>query len=108
MGIRVAPRPTHSGGFLMMDPQITLDPSTLSPVEEKLRGPLEEQLTSALQAATTKISEGYAGQPVDVVERMLFEQTKAGLHPDIAAAFTPDHAQLRQVAQAIVSGARSS
>jgi hypothetical protein len=39
---------------------------------------------------------------------MLFEQTKSGLHPDIAAAFTPDHAQLRQVAQAIVSEARAS
>jgi len=92
----------------MMDPQITLDPSTLSPVEEKLQGALEEQLTSALQAATGKISQGYAGQPVDEVERMLFEQTKAGLHPDIAAAFAPDHAQLREVAQAIVSQARSS
>ena len=87
----------------MMDPQVTLDPNSLSPVERKLQGPLEDQLTSALQAATGKISERYAGQPVDEVERMLFEQTKSGLHPDIAAAFTPDHAQLRQVAQAIVS-----
>jgi hypothetical protein len=86
-----------------MDPQITLDPSTLSPVQEKLQGALEDQLTSALQAATSNISERYAGQPVDEVEAMLFEQTKSGLHPDIAAAFTPDHAQLRQVAQAIVS-----
>ena len=92
----------------MMDPQITLDPNNLSPVEQKLRGPLEDQLTSALQAATANINERYAGQPVDEVERMLFEQTKSGLHPDIAAAFTPDHAQLRQVAQAIVSDARSS
>lgn len=92
----------------MMDPQITLDPSTLSPVEQKLRGPLEDQLTSALQAATGKISAEYAGQPVDEVESMLFEQTKAGLHPDIAAAFTPDHAQLREVAQAVVSQARPS
>jgi hypothetical protein len=91
-----------------MDPQVTLDPSTLSPVEERLRGPLEDQLTSALQAATSKINEGYAGQPVDEVEKLLFEQTKSGLHPDIATAFTPDHAQLRQVAQAIVSENRSS
>ena len=87
----------------MMDPQITLDSNNLSPVQEKLQGALEDQLTSALQAATTKISERYAGQPVDEVERMLFEQTKSGLHPDIAAAFTPDHGQLRQVAQAIVA-----
>ena len=92
----------------MVEPQITLDAANLSPVEQKLQGPLEDQLTSALQAATTKISERYAGQPVDEVERMLFEQTKSGLHPDIAAAFTPDHAQLRQVAQAIVSEPRPS
>lgn len=92
----------------MMDPQISLDPSSLSPVQQKLQGALEDQLTSALQAATSHISEQYAGQPVDEVESMLFEQTKSGLHPDIAAAFTPDHAQLRQVAQAIVTEARSS
>jgi hypothetical protein len=91
-----------------MDPQVTLDPNSLSPVEEKLRGALEEQLTSALQAATGKVSDGYAGEPVDQVENMLFEQTKSGLHPDIAAAFTPDHNQLRQVAQAIVSQRRPS
>ena len=91
-----------------MEPQITLDPQSLSPVEEKLRGPLEDQLTSALQNATDKMEQGYAGQSVDEVERELFERTKAGLHPDIAAAFAPDHAQLRQVAQAIVSGAGRS
>ena len=91
-----------------MEPQISLDPHSLSPVEQKLRGPLEDQLTSALQAATGKIEQGYAGQSVDQVERELFALTKAGLHPDIAAAFAPDHAQLRQVAQVIVSRAHSS
>jgi hypothetical protein len=36
---------------------------------------------------------------------MLLEQTKTGLHPDIAAAFTPDHAELRRVAEAVVRSA---
>jgi hypothetical protein len=88
----------------MAEPQITLDPQSLSPVEEKLRGPLEEQLSSALQAATEKIRHGYAGESVDQVTTMLFEGTKAGLHPDIAAGFHPDAAQLRVVAEAIVMG----
>jgi hypothetical protein len=34
----------------MEQPQVSLDPGTLSPVEEKLQGPLEDQLSSALQA----------------------------------------------------------
>jgi hypothetical protein len=38
----------------MAEPQVTLDPNNLNPVEDKLRGPLEEQLTSALRAATEK------------------------------------------------------
>jgi hypothetical protein len=86
----------------MAEPQIHLDPATLSPVEEKLRGPLEEQLTSALQAATHKVSDEYAGEPVETVTGKLLEQTRAGLHPDIAAGFTPDQGELRQVAEAIV------
>jgi hypothetical protein len=88
----------------MAEPQISLDPQSLSPVEEKLRGPLESQLTSALQAATEKIQHEYAGQTVDQVTEMLFEGTKSGLHPDIAAGFHPDYLQLRQVAEAIVAG----
>jgi len=36
----------------MAEPQISLDPQSLSPVEEKLRGALESQLSSALQAAS--------------------------------------------------------
>jgi hypothetical protein len=86
----------------MAEPHISLDPDGLSPVEQKLRGPLQDQLTSALQAATHKISERYAGEPVGEVERMLLEQTRAGLHPDIASAFSPDHHELRRVAQTIV------
>ena len=86
----------------MAEPQIHLDPASLSPVEEKLRGPLEEQLSSALQAATHKISDEYAGEPVEAVTGKLLEQTRAGLHPDIAAGFTPDQGELRQVAEAII------
>ena len=29
----------------MVEPHINLDPANLSPVQQKLRGPLEEQLT---------------------------------------------------------------
>ncbi|HET6482284.1 MAG TPA: hypothetical protein VFG35_19935 [Actinoplanes sp.] len=86
------------------EPQVTLDPHTLNPVEEKLRGPLEEQLTSALQAATDKIRHTYAGASVDQVTEQLLDQTRSGLHPDIAAGFSPDHIQLRRVAESIVGG----
>jgi hypothetical protein len=86
----------------MTEPHVTLDTASLTPVEEKLRGPLEDQLTSAMQAATDKITHEYAGEPVDAVTVMLLEQTRAGLHPDIAAGFTPDPDELRRVAEAIV------
>jgi hypothetical protein len=87
----------------MTEPQVTLDPQSLNPVEEKLRGALEEQLTSALQAATDQTRQAYAGEGVDVVCRQLLERAKEHLHPDIAAGFQPDHAQLLQVASAIVA-----
>jgi hypothetical protein len=90
----------------MVDPQVSLDPQTLSPVEEKLQGPLEEQLTSAMQHAADKITQGYAGESVDQVEVMLLDQTRSGLHPDIAAGFTPDPTELRRVAEAIVHSGR--
>lgn len=88
----------------MAEPQVSLDPHGLSPVEQKLRGPLEEQLTSALQAAAERIRVSYAGEPVDQVCDRLLAETRAGLHPDIAAAFQPDHAELRRVAEAITRG----
>jgi len=86
----------------MSEPHVTLDPQSLSPVEAKLRGPLEEQLSSALQAATDKVGHAYAGEPVEQVTDELLAQTKAGLHPDIAAGFVPDQRELRQVAEEIV------
>jgi hypothetical protein len=88
----------------MTEPHVSLDPHNLNPVEEKLRRPLEEQLTSALQAATDKTRQTYAGEPVEVLCRQLLERTKEHLHPDIAAGFQPDHDQLLHVAQAIAAG----
>ena len=88
----------------MAEPQVTLDPRSLNPVEDKLREPLENQLTSALQAATDKVRSAYAGESVDQVTTMLLEGTRAGLHPDIAEGFRPDPAELRHVAEAIVAG----
>ena len=88
----------------MSEPRVTLDPDDLSPVEQKLKTALEEQLTSALQAAAQRISADYAGEPVDEVCRRLYDETRAGLHPDIAAGFRPDGAELRRVADAITRG----
>lgn len=87
----------------MGEPHVTLDPSSLNPVEERLRGPLQEELSSALQVATERVEERYAGQPVDEVCRLLEEETRRGLHPDIAAGFHPDHTELRRLAEVIVS-----
>jgi hypothetical protein len=89
----------------MVDPQVSLDPRTLNPVEEKLRGPLEDQLTSALQAAAEKIEHEYAGQSADELTGMLLERTRRALHPDIAAGFSPDPAELHRVAEAIIARA---
>jgi hypothetical protein len=91
----------------MAEPQVTLDPQTLTPIEDKLRGPLEEQLTSALRAATDKVRHGYAGESVDEVMRELLARTRDGLHPDIAAGFHPDMTELRQVAEAVVATAET-
>jgi hypothetical protein len=103
MGIRAASVSLYEGSA-MSEPQISLDSGQLSPVETKLQGPLEDQLTSALQAATDKIRHRYAGEPVDVVTAQLLAETKAGLHPDIAAGWNPDPAELRHVAEAIAAG----
>jgi hypothetical protein len=88
----------------MSEPHVTLDPETLSPVEGRLREPLEEQLSSALQAAAHRVQEEYRGESVDQVCARLLEETRAGLHPDVAAGFQPDREQLRAVAEAIVRG----
>jgi len=89
----------------MAEPQVTLDATSLNPVEEKLRGPLQEQLTSALRAAADTTRQAYAGESVDEVAAALLQRTKAGLHQDIADAFHPNPAELRRVAEAIVAEA---
>ncbi|GAA0585652.1 hypothetical protein GCM10010172_83560 [Paractinoplanes ferrugineus] len=91
----------------MSEPQVTLDPEHLNGVEEKLRGPLEEQLTSALRAANDKTRHTYSGESVDQVAETLLERTKSGLHHDIADGFNPDAGQLRHVAEQIVADADS-
>lgn len=88
----------------MAEPQVSLDTNSLHPVEEKLRGPLEDQLTSALRAAADKVRHAYGGEDVDRVTHLLLERTREGLHPDIAAGFQPDPAELRRLAEAIVAG----
>ena len=87
----------------MLEPQVTLDPQTLSPVEQKLQGALEEQLTSALQAASETVSSRYAGESADQLTQDLLTETRTHLHPDIAAGFTPDSAELHRVAEAIIA-----
>jgi hypothetical protein len=89
----------------MSEPHVTLDPRGLDPVQQKLRGPLEDQLTSALRAATDRVRAGYTGEPVEQVCQRLLDETRAGLHPDIAAAFHPDMEEFCRVAVAIVRGA---
>lgn len=86
----------------MDEPKVTLDVRQLGPVERRLRGALEEQLTSALQAATAKVRDEYAGEPVDVVRARLLEETRAGLHHDIADAWQPDPAELQRVAEMVM------
>jgi hypothetical protein len=88
----------------MEEPHVSLDRSSLSPVERKLQGPLEDQLTSALAAATDKVRHRYAGEPVDEIEAQLLAEARAGLHPDIAAGWSPDRGELRRVAESIVAG----
>jgi hypothetical protein len=88
----------------MSEPHVSLDPSGLSPSQQRLRGPLEEQLTSALRVAAERVSAEYAGEPVETVCQRLVDETRAGLHPDVAAGFQPNPEELRRVAAAIVRG----
>jgi hypothetical protein len=89
----------------MAEPHVSLDPRGLDPTQRKLRGALEEQLTSALKAATDRVRSDYAGEPVDQVCQRLLDETRAGLHPDVADGFEPDMDELCRVAVAIVRGA---
>jgi len=85
----------------MDQPRVKLDPDTrLGPVE-KLREPLEDQLTSALQAAVDQVERHHADADVDEIQQELLDRTRAGLHRDVARAFEPDEEQLREVAAEI-------
>jgi hypothetical protein len=88
----------------MSEPHVSLDPSGLSPAQRRLRGPLEEQLTSALRLAAERVGAQYDGEPVETVCQRLLDETRAALHPDIAAGFEPDMAEFSRVAEAIVRG----
>lgn len=88
----------------MSQPHVTLDPAGLGPTERKLRGPLEEQLTSALRAATDRVRAGYAGEPAEQVCQRLLDETRSGLHPDVAQAFQPDMDEFCRIAAAITRG----
>jgi hypothetical protein len=90
----------------MSEPHVTLDPQSLNPVELKLQDALEDQLSSALQAAVERIEAAYAGQSVQEVADQLLVEAKHGLHPDIAAGWEPDPGQLLEVAEQIVARAR--
>ncbi|GGK37148.1 hypothetical protein GCM10010124_32280 [Pilimelia terevasa] len=90
----------------MVDAQVTLDPTSMDPVQRKLRGPLQDQLTSALRNAVDRVGERYHGESVDEVADELLAETREGLHPDIAAGFVPDEDQLDDVAAALVDESR--
>jgi hypothetical protein len=86
----------------MAEPHVTLDQSQLTPPAQKLRGPLEDQLSSALQLATERVRADYHGESVEEVCRRLLAETRSALHPDIADAFQPGDGELRRVADQIV------
>jgi hypothetical protein len=85
----------------MAEPHVTLGQPNLDPVPEKLREPLEAQLSSALQRATEVVSSDYNGESVDEVVSRLLAETRSALHPDIADAFHPDPIEIRRLAEAI-------
>ena len=95
--------PSHGYRAAMAEPHVTLGQPKLGPVPEKLRGPLEEQLSSALQRATEVVSNDYHGESVDEVAARLLSETRSALHPDIADAFQPEPTEIRRVAEVIVS-----
>jgi hypothetical protein len=87
---------------VVVKPQVRIDPTSSLGTVENLREQLEDQLTSALQAAVDKVDEKYHGEDVEDVTEELVETTKAGLHSDIADGFEPDDAQIHSVAAKIV------
>ena len=89
----------------MQELHVTLDDAQLSPAAQKLHEPLEAQLSSALQRAAEVISHDYHGESVAEVSSRLLAVAKESLHPDIAAGFNPDAAELRTAAEAVIQAA---
>jgi hypothetical protein len=89
------------------EPQVHLDPADLGPVESELREPLEEQLSSALRGATEAVRASYAGESVAETTERLLAGARDRLHPDVAAGFEPDRAQLAALAEQIAQGERT-
>ncbi len=90
----------------MQELHVSLDDAQLSPAAQKLQEPLEAQLSSALQRAAEQVGKDYHGEPADAVGARLLEIAKASLHPDIAAAFQPDPAELDRAARAVIDAAK--
>jgi len=86
----------------MQELHVTIDPDGADPAVQKLREPLEAQLSSALQRAAEHVAADYHGESVAVVTARLVELTRESLHPDIAAAWEPNPDELRDAAEAVV------
>lgn len=91
----------------MQELHVSLDDAQLSPAAQKLQEPLEAQLSSALQRAAELVEQDYHGESVDEVSDRLLEIAKSSLHPDIAAAFQPDPAELDRAARAVIAAAKA-
>ncbi|WP_380115036.1 hypothetical protein [Dactylosporangium cerinum] len=85
---------------------MSLDDAQLSTAAQKLHEPLEAQLSSALQRAAELVEQDYHGESATEVGARLLEIAKSSLHPDIAAAFQPDPAELDRAARAVIEASR--
>ncbi|MEV0134654.1 hypothetical protein AB0H83_40110 [Dactylosporangium sp. NPDC050688] len=91
----------------MQELHVSLDDAQLSPAAQKLQEPLEAQLGSALQRAAEQVGQDYHGESAAEVGARLLEVARSSLHPDIAAAFRPDPAELDRAARAVIETART-
>lgn len=91
----------------MEEPEITVrtEPGT---VEDRLHDSLEQQLTSALRAAIHRLDGTVVGMDVPAVRERLVEETRAGLHPDIAARFEPSRYEMTAIAAQLALGVEPS
>ncbi|HEY3501873.1 MAG TPA: hypothetical protein VGN37_03665 [Actinocatenispora sp.] len=87
----------------MEEPEIVVraEPGT---IEDRLRDPLEKQLTSALRAAIHRLADDVVGMDVAEVVDWLVAETRDGLHPDIAARFEPSRYEMAAIAGQLARG----